>query len=216
MAISTYTELKTAVLEWSARSDLSSTIQDEVIDMAESLFKTAPEDRNSPMMGGLRVNKSATTGTLTSGTTALTLPSDYLEMDRLRITGANGYVLDYGTPDTIGRISESGSGAPKNFGINANIEFELPADSAYSYELQYWPSLPALGASQTTNWLLTNYPHVYLHACLYYVGVYTRDDEMMTTNKAWYREAAYTVNKAYRRGRQTRGPISTRPDIVTP
>lgn len=214
MAITTYSELKTAVLAWSARSDLSSTIQDEVIDMAESLFKRAP--RYDGGMGGIRADKSRATGTLTAGTATLSLPSDYLELDRLVFTDTGGGNLEYLVPDELRRRFRSGSGRPRYFTVSDVIEFDVAPDTAYAYELSYWPTFDALSGSQTTNWLINNYPDVYLSACLYFTGKYIMDVDMETRWGAEYVNGAKGVNDAYRRGRQSQGPMYARPDSSTP
>lgn len=216
MTIASYSDLKTAILAWSARSDLSSTIQDEVIDMAESVIKRAPEPRNSALMGGIRANKTRATGTFTAATSGLALPSDFLELDELLYTDSAGGHLQYVAVDELGRIKDSGSGRPSYFTIQDIIQFDVPSDSAYSYQLSYWPSFTALSGSNTTNWLITNYPDAYLACCLYFVGQYTKDTEMITTWATAYREAAYTINKTYRRGQQSQGPISIKVAGSTP
>lgn len=112
-------------------------------------------------------------------------------------------------------MKRSGTGRPIFFTINDNIEFDVSPDSAYSYEFTYYPKVSSLSATNTTNVVLTDYPDVYLHGCLYQLAMYTRDE----TGALWlqnYKQAAWDATRAYGRGRTQRGPVSPRVAHRTP
>lgn len=214
MAITTYSELKTAITDWSARANLS-TKADEFIDLCEAMFRRPWSHPTQQRIGGLRANKTRTTGSLTSGTNSLSLPSDFLEMDRLTLTGDN-LTLEYVPPERLAQITLNGSGQPRYFTIEDAIYFDRTPDSAYAYSISYWPQPAALSDSNTTNWVLTNYPDVYLAGCMYWASRYKQDLEMATTWAQQYKDAVSMASMAYSRGRVSQGPISIQYEGSTP
>ena len=214
MAITTYTELKAAIVDWSARSSLSDKA-DEFIDLTESMFRRPYSHPTQQRIGGLRANKTRTTGTLTSGTNSLALPSDFLELDRLTLT-ADNLTLEWVPVERLAQITLSGTGQPRYFTVEDAIYFDRTPDSDYAYGLSYWPQPTALSDSNTTNWVLTNYPDVYLAGCMYWASRYKQDLEMATTWAQQYKDAVSLASMAYSRGRVSQGPISIQYEGSTP
>jgi hypothetical protein len=52
-------------------------------------------------------------------------------------------------------------------------------DASYTVELTYYSKIPALSDSNTTNWLLTNSPDVYLYGSLLEAAPYLDDDNKL-------------------------------------
>ena len=77
MAISTYSELKTAVSNWLNRSDLDLRIP-EFIDLAEAGFNRM-----------LRTRDQMTRSTTTASTQYVTLPDDFLQARNVNITSTS-------------------------------------------------------------------------------------------------------------------------------
>lgn len=207
MAITNYSELQTAIQNWLARSTLTTAQCSEFIALGEALFKRQPLPRTSPNMGGIRGNKTRTTGTLTAGTNSLSLPADFLEMDAFTLTASPETVLVFVSPEQLRQYSRSGTGKPLYFSIADVIEFDITPDSAYAYELSYWPSVAALSNTNTTNWLLTRYPDVYLSAAMFWANRYLMAEEAGIWAQQ-YKEGAAMASQEYFRGRQYQGPIS--------
>lgn len=214
MAITTYDELKAAIVDWSARDNFTPKA-DEFIDLCEAMLRRPYSHPTQNRIGGLRANKTRTTGTLTAGTNSLSLPSDYLEMDRLELT-TNGIKLRYLTPDAMMDYQRIGSGCPRFYTIESTITFDVTPDSAYDYGISYWPQPEALSSTNTSNWLLSNYPDVYLAGCMYWACRYKQDIEMASTWAQQYKDAVSLASMAYGRGRVSQGAISIVSDSVTP
>jgi len=216
MAISTYSELKTAIADWTARDDLTSYI-DNFIDLAETYLKRAPSLPRLAEIGGVRGNITRLSGTLSTSANTLDLPADYLDSYRLTLTsGGVTSIVRYVDPTQLSVYQRSGAGLPRFYTISDKIEFDVTPDSAYAYELSYYPKVTALSASNTTNWVLTDYPDVYLAACLFHAFRFTQDD---ATSKDWldqYKVAAWSASETYRQGRVNQGPISVKTDSITP
>ena len=121
MAISTYSELKTAVANWINRDDLTDRIP-EFIALAEARFNRM-----------LRV--SAMEGLYTADTVKAqrnyNLPPRYLQMRSLRLNRDPLVVLTYLTPEMMDRVwAGSAVGIPKAYTIKANDIFLGPAPSS--------------------------------------------------------------------------------------
>lgn len=215
MALSTYQELKTSVADWAARDDLASKL-DDFIKLTEAMINRPPSPPGSPRVGGVRLNKTSSTGVLTPGVDTLSLPSDYLEIGEFYITeSGDNKVLQYLAPEQLQLFKRAGSGRPSFYTVTNVIELDVAPDSAYDYEFTYYPKVSALSAGNTSNTVLTNHPDVYLHGCLYQLAMYTRDE----TGSVWlqnYKQAAWEATRAYARGRAQRGPVYARVAGRTP
>lgn len=192
MSLANYTDLKTAIASWSHRSDLTSNLDD---------FIALAEER---MAGDLRVREleDSATGTL-SGVT-LALPADFAQLRRLTINTTTPYTPEMIAPDGI-ILKHDSTGLPGYYAlVGSNIEFNRIPDSAYSYTLDYWKKVPALTSVATTNDVLTNYPSVYLFACLIESAWFTKNDADMQRYMAKYRDAVALANG---RSRLVGGPM---------
>ena len=106
MAITTYTELETAVKNWLHRADLDSRIP-EFIALAEARFYIGSNPVRTISMQARAI------GTTASG--ALPLPSDYLETIRLVCTSSGKYnSLEYMTADLFSKYEDI-NGIPRWF-----------------------------------------------------------------------------------------------------
>jgi hypothetical protein len=208
MAITNYSELQTAISDWLARSSLTAAQVSQFISLAESLFKRAPLPRTSPNMGGVRGAKTQVSGALTAGTNSLSLPADFAELDSFSLTAEPVSVLRFVSPEQVRRYRRAASGKPAYFSIADVIEFDVTPDSAYAYQMTYWPTISALSVSNTTNWLLTKYPDVYLAGSMMWANRYLMESEEAATWAAQYKEAAAMASQEYFRSRQSQGPLS--------
>ena len=169
MAISTYSELKTAVANWINRDDLTDRIP-EFIALAEARFNRM-----------LRV--SAMEGLYTADTVKAqrnyNLPPRYLQMRSLRLNRDPLVVLTYLTPEMMDRVwAGSAVGIPKAYTIKANDIFLGPAPSSvYEMEMDYFRKFDALSTSTATNWVIINAPDVYLYGSLLEAEPFIMNDQ---------------------------------------
>ena len=68
-------------------------------------------------------------------------------------------------------------------------------------ELLYYQKIPALSASNTTNWLLTAHPDVYLYGALMQSAPYLDDDQRMQVWSTLYGNAVQAVNQESEKAR---------------
>lgn len=84
MALDTYANLKTALVTFSGRNDIS-VIIDDVIDMAEAEMFANDEETLQ-----IRQMESTATGTLSTSVRTLALPTGYLSQRNIRLVLASG------------------------------------------------------------------------------------------------------------------------------
>lgn len=180
MALSNYSELKTSIIRWSHRNDLDLLI-DDFITLAESdMFKTTSGHEALE----IRSMESTATGTLSGQ--HLALPSDYISMRSIRLTGDEGRDLLPKTPDSL--VHRNGTGLPKYYAISSDIEFDVTPDSGYGYEMMYFAKPTGLSSGNTTNVILTNHPEIYLYGALW--ALFTHADDEAQASKYYQRFSA--------------------------
>jgi hypothetical protein len=157
MALATYSDLKTAIGDWSfdAGSVLSS-FYDDFIDLAESRLNRH-----------LRVREMEADEDLTLVSGVGSLPADYLEWRKVTSVGSPRRQLEFVTPDYLETMYPTrSSGEPCVFTIDGSGITVLPIPSS-TVTLFYYQKLTALSDANTSNWLLAKSPQTYLHAtCL--------------------------------------------------
>ena len=163
MAISTYSELKAAIVDWMARSDLSGNAAD---------FITLGEARLNRLLDPV-----GTTALLTGVNGSQTVDISSLsvqEPQNVYITqGETEYYL---TPRALGTYSTTAlEGIPSIWSIEGNrITFDRPLNDAYPLRFVYLGRF-ALSDLAPTNEFLTNNPDLYLAASMVWGCGYVKD-----------------------------------------
>ena len=168
MAITTYSELKTAIADWLNRSDLASAIPN-FISLAEA-----------QMSRQIRHRKMVTRATATMDTPYFAVPADWKETIRFQLNTNPVTPLLYVTPEQLLEDSQgySSAGQPMFFTtIGQQFEVLPQPDGSYDAELLYYSKLPALSDEAPTNWLLTESPDIYLYGALAQSAPYLKEDE---------------------------------------
>lgn len=200
MAIDSYDNLKSALIDWSHRNDLTPDRLDQFIDLAEEAMFA------SPLMP-LELRQIETKSELTASTSSrlLALPSDYLEMRRLKVNLSGGDCdIQYLTPEQLPIAGTSG--IPKFFTVTDQIEFDRTPDSAYTIEIQYYARPTALSDANTTNTVLTNHPKIYLHGALAHLYQWSMMVDQAEYHENKFQQAIRGANKLYKRGRYGPAP----------
>ena len=163
MAITTATELKTALGNWLNRTDLGARL-DEFIVLAESRLNRQLRVR------GMEASMLSTA--LVAGATAL--PVSFLAFKELRGDYVGGYTLE---PRPLEWIRNQGAagGFPGYYAVTNTQVLCYPGDG--SVMGTYYQALPSL-SSNAVNWLLSAHPDLYLMACLEEAAVYTRNEKL--------------------------------------
>ena len=202
MALSTYAELKASVADWLNRSDLTSAITD-FVSLAES-----------QMERDLRTRQMIVRANATVNTEYSALPSDYLEAKSFKLTGTNPITpLVFQTINAMDdlQVTYTSSGQPKYFCVIGGQIRVLPVpDTSYVSELIYYAKLSKLSDSNTTNWLLTLSPDVYLYGSLLQAAPYLQDDARIQVWAGLYQKGIDALNLSDERGSMTGGALMAR------
>jgi hypothetical protein len=175
MAISNYTELKTAVANWLDRDDLTDRIP-EFIALAEARFNRVLRLRS------MEVKYTADT---VAGQRNLALPTSYIQMRNFQVNTSPLTILSYVTPEIYDRLwGGSTQGIPEFYTILAD-EVSLgpiPA-SVMEVEMLFYKRFDNLDSATTSgypdsvNWLITNAPDIYLYGSMLEAEPFIMNDE---------------------------------------
>ena len=191
MAIDSYANLKTAITNFTTRTDLSDII-DNLIELTEDEIDTQLKLRN---------NELRATATASTTDRFLALPTRFLKMRRLSlISGSLNYEIAFKAPEQM-TIRDT-SGRPRFFTVTSQLEFDRICDSAYTVEMSYFSRLIPLTSANTTNDVLTDYPRLYLYGCLKNLKeLYEEDLEAANYYTAIFERALEKANSQERKGR---------------
>lgn len=181
----TYAELITKVAAWAHRSDLAPLMPD-FVELAEAKINR-----------GLRVRQmeGVISGTIDAGN-EIALPADFAAIKTLRPVGFDGGRIHPQTLETVigsGRIA----GTPTLYAVT---ESALRFDGSGDVEGVYFKRIPGLVAN-STNWLSTEHPDVYLWLVLAEVAAYTLDTNQGAFYGARAEQAMNNVSSADMRDR---------------
>jgi hypothetical protein len=170
MAISNYTELKAAVASWLHRSDMTVIIPD-LIAIGEATINRK-----------LRLLQMENVASLSTSITDrfATLPAGFMEAIDLALYADNyPQTLTQLPLSKINNNSLVNKGAPRFYSISSNVVFDVISDQVYTCSLRYIKKLDI--ATDTTNFLLTAYPDIYLYSALMAAAPYIKNDERLGT-----------------------------------
>ena len=164
----TYAGLQASVADFLPRPDLTAQIPD-FIRMFEYQFDRA-----------VRVADQIVSTTLTINAASTALPADFNGVVSLELPAGSGGPLTNKQPLEIRALKQSAFSAPGTpfaFAIvGTNVETAPAPSGAFACPFLYYARLPALTASNTTNWLLTKHADIYLYGTLLQTAMYLKDD----------------------------------------
>jgi hypothetical protein len=202
MALTTYAELKTSIGDWLNRSDLTSVIPD-FISLAEAQIERTLRARQ--MIVRANASFDAQYGAV---------PSDFLETKSLKLTSTNPQTpLEFLSIDALDQKAAeyTASGKPRFFGVvGGQLRIVPTPDSTYTTELTYYAKLSKLSTSNTSNWLLSSSPDIYLYGALLQAAPYLQDDARIQTWATLYERALNDLQTADDRSATSGGALLTR------
>jgi hypothetical protein len=200
MSFATYSDLKTSIAGYLARSDLTSQIPD---------FITFAENRLRRELRIRQMLKSVTTASV-SGDATVEIPSDFLEIRDFVVMTNPIQPLSYSSPSALSndpRTSEVG--VPKSYTILAS-EFQLtPApDGVYTLKLLYFSAPAYLSDANVSNIFLTTAPDALLYAALVEAEPYLMNDARINTWGSMYDRAVSSLVKSDEKGQYSGVPLA--------
>ena len=197
--ITNYTTLQSTIADYLNRADLNSQIQ-TFIQMAEADMNTR-----------LRTREMITRAEATSSAEYVQLPADWLEAINLHIVDGK-QPLRFVTLDEADRIiKEQIYTQVAAFSLmNGAIELVPPPGADVDIEMIYYAKIPTLSAQQTTNWLLTKAPDVYLYGSLLHAQPFLMDDQRMPVFATLYNSRIEALNEESMKSTHSGSPLIAR------
>lgn len=185
MPFTSYSDLKTTLADWLHRSDLTARIPD-FIQMAESKINRT--------LSLPREDLDATL-TMTIGSRYVPLTSDFNTPIALWIeTYLPRRKLIACVPSEL-PVNTALSSIPQYWGVDgSNIAFDCLANQAYTLTLRYTKSYQ-LSDIVPTNYILQNYPDIYLYGAIIHALPFTRDMANLPVYQQLYDAAVFEAAK---------------------
>ena len=196
MALATYSDLRSAVADWLARTDLT----DRIVD-----FIALTEAR---INRELRCREMVTEAIGTTTVQDIRIPTDFVETVKLVLDTATDAPLEY-RPIEDAELSVSGSttGQPTMFSIlGQNIRLYPSPDAEYAYTLDYYAKVQSLSTDHPTNWLLTKAPDLYLFGALCEASPFLLEDGRASLWESKFLASKRSLHASEARAKRTSGP----------
>ena len=209
MALSTYTELKSAIANWLNRSDLTTEIGDDFIKLVESEYNSK-----------LRIKAMLTSKTDYSiSAETVAVPTGFLQVRDFYISsGAEKYSLTYMPPTQMDQVKGgSTTGRPNVYTIlGTNFRFAPSPDATYTATINYYKAITPLSSSEPSNYILTNHPGIYLYGSLYHAANFLGGIEPSKLQN-WlqlYQTTLERIERSDREDQWSGSPLQTRSDVT--
>lgn len=183
MSITNYSELQAAVAAWLKRSDLTERIPD-FIRLAEIRLKSVVDLRTLETTADLLTTPSSAT---------IALPSDYKSPLAL-------WIADINPQETLTQLLVQSMpfnetpNRPQYWCIDGgSIRFQCPANNAYPIKFRY-AQLFELSDGNPSNYVLTEFPDVYLFGALFEAADFNFDDVNAAKWNAKFLDAVQRCN----------------------
>jgi hypothetical protein len=214
--ITTYTNLQTALVDYLKRD------QDTQLTAAIPGFIQLTESKLNRTLFTRQMEQRSTTpiDITTTEPEFISLPSDFQSMRRIRLSSVTGKpCLEYrsGTQMDEFRFSSSNvPNQPRYFTITGSeIELGPTPDQNYTIEMIYRQNIPAL-ATNSTNWLLTLAPDIYLYGALMESAPYLKDDERVQLWATGFKTVLDDLNTLGLTSTFNSSPLTVRTSSQTP
>jgi len=214
MALAQYSDLKTAIQNWSTLTSTTYTDRvDEIILLCEQRIAYGDDAIGAEP---LRVRAMESTSDLTITTQTTALPTGFLYSRGLYINTNNKVDLEYMVPDRFWSSragAQTTAGEPEIYTIEGeNIIVAPSPDATYTAKLLAYLKLTGLSTGNTTNWVILNAPSIYLYGCLLEQAIFDNNDMEIKKQASLFTGAINAVNKQDKKARYSGSPLSVRVD----
>lgn len=186
MALANYTDLLAAISAHMHRSDLGSVAPDFVV-LAEAKFKRELIQYTMDATASLA---------LAGGGRSVALPSDFLAVKQVAtvVTGDIQEILPGNIDYVPVNVEADITGYPQYYRITGStILFDRISDAAYTITVSYRKKMSLV--TEITNWLMTEYPDLYLCGALAEAHRYVKDYQSAAVKDAVVAQYIFDINK---------------------
>lgn len=207
----TYVGLQASIADWMDRTDLTASRLADFIALFESTANTESAIRT-------QFNKTATTIATVANQNYISTPSDFIGLESvINQTSSLDALQVYGSASAMFTAypnAVSTPSAPKGvLAISSKLRLAPVPDGVYNLELFYYQKIPAL-ATNSTNWLLTNYPNIYLFGSLVAAEAFLGVDPALSKWGSLYDNAIQRLEGATERQKYGGAAIKAQFDAV--
>lgn len=209
----TYTGLLASLASWMDRDDLTAVLPDCV-----TLFES---NANTEAAIRTQFNRTSTIIPTSASLDYIATPTDYLGTDSVILTASGGGSLvtlkPYGGAAAMYTDYPNASaakGQPKGFiNMTGKIELAPNPDATYPTRLYYYQKIPSL-VTNSTNWLLVNFPQIYLFGSLVAAEAFLGSDPRIQTWGTLYDNAIQKLGGATDRNKYGGSSLQVAIDAV--
>ena len=209
----TYTGLLASIASWMDRDDLAAIIPDFV-----TLFES-----NANTEGAIRTQFNRTSVSLptVANQNYVTMPTDFMGADTMLLTKSGGglepltpfagaFAMYTAYPNAV-----AAPGQPHGFiNLVGKLELAPTPDAIYANTLYYYQKIPPL-ITNTNNWLLTNFPQIYLFGSLVAAEAFMGGDPAISKWGNLYDNAVQKLEGATDRNKYGGAGLTAKVDVVT-
>lgn len=184
MAVNNLGELRTLVKDWSNRTDISNSVIDSFINIAQD---RANRILRLPILEGF--------STISVSNNTLLLPADYLEAKSLVVT-VNGKAVELERKDlAFVTQQQNNQGNPKYFARKQSKFIIAPTSDVSSADLYYYYVAANLVNDTDTNWFVEHGTDLLLYGALSELSLYTKNTEDALQWEAKFKATAQDIMK---------------------
>lgn len=204
--ITTYGGLTTAIGDWMGRSgdaDIAARVDDIIALCEQRMYygSEAIELAGVPALEAIRIPEMYTANTTFAfNANPIAYPTAMLELVEAYLnnsSGGDGYPLDIVEESILDSYSKNDTGDPRKIaisGLNLRSWPDIGTTTTYTLTLRYYAKLTTPSGTNSTNWILTNAPSVYLNGCLLEASLMTGDFDGAAKYGLLYGAAANGLN----------------------
>lgn len=182
MAVNNLGELRTLVKDWSNRTDISNSVIDSFINIAQD---RANRILRLPILEGF--------STISVSNNTLLLPADYLEAKSLVVT-VNGKAVELERKDlAFVTKQQNNQGNPKYFARKQSKFIIAPTSDVSSADLYYYYVAADLVNDTDTNWFVEHGTDLLLYGALSELSLYTKNTEDALQWEAKFKATAQDI-----------------------
>lgn len=203
MAITTYTELLTAIANWMDDAGLGS-YDDDFVALGQKRLKRDLR---------LRQMVKRATATMSTSDRYLALPTGYVGIKQFQLNTDPLRTLEFVPEDTINLYHSATAGKPHFFTVTGSeFQFEKTPDSAYTAEITFYKHTD-ITSSTATNETFPEFAELYLQAALIEGLYFVQETERAQQLEGRYQYLLRAAEQADMRSKMTEGTLVAKPDF---
>jgi hypothetical protein len=200
LLITDYASLQTAMGKWLNRSDLA-TMLPVFIQQCESGLRRIIKTKH----------KALISTTVSAGDGSVALPTDLIAVESVAISDPVRFQGELNVTTYADLLDDRRmhvvAGCPQTCAVvNEALYLSPLADGVYTLVVQVEGPFVPLSDSATTNWILDDYPDVYLYGSLMHSSPYIKDDERVALWQSFYERAKAELELAAERSQWPASP----------